>query len=217
MSARDADGSLRVQHPVQPRSMPSLVDQITWLRPLNRLRLFEISFGSDTLKASIRPFVKNKRTTSNLFAREHLAQDDIVVACLVDRGDPATELSRGALQQGQPVSAERYGKVRKSILLVPREAGRQFRLMLAKNVHREETPVADSRPGRAALACANEKHAGLQRDRRQRIYGRAEKLAAPFGCDDGDPGCKGCHDRPELLGIDGDTAQNRASVTLPRR
>src|SRR5712675_272812 len=151
MSARDADGSLRVQHPVQPRSMPSLVDQITWLRPLNRLRLFEISFGSDTLKASIRPFVKNKRTTSNLFAREHLAQDDIVVACLVDRGDPATELSRGALQQGQPVSAERYGKVRKSILLVPREAGRQFRLMLAKNVHREETPVADSRPGRATL------------------------------------------------------------------
>jgi hypothetical protein len=63
--------------------------------------------------------VKNKRTTSNLFAREHLAQDDIVVARLVDRGDPATELSRGALQQGQPVSAERNGKIRKSVLLVP--------------------------------------------------------------------------------------------------
>jgi len=28
------------------------------------------------------------------------------------------------------------------------------------------------------------------------------------------PGCKGCHDRPELLGIDGDTAQNRAAGYL---
>jgi hypothetical protein len=217
MSGRDADGSLRVQHPVRPRSMPSLVDQITRLRPLYRLRLFEVSFGSDALKTPIRPLVKNKRTTSNLFAREHLAQDDIVVARLVDRGDPATELSRGTLQQGQPVSAECDGKILKSVLLVSREAGRQFRLMLAKNVHREEAPVADSCPSRAALACANEKHAGLQRDRCQRVYGRAEKLAAPFGCDDGDPGCKGSHDRPELLGIDGDTAGDRASVSLPQR
>jgi hypothetical protein len=217
MSGRDADGSLRVQHLVRPRSMPSLVDQITRLRPLNRLRLFEISFGSDTLKTPIRPLVKNKRTTGNLFAREDLAQDDIVVTCLVDRGDLATELSRGALQQGQAVSAERNGKILKSVLLVSREASRQFRLMLAKNVHREEAPVADSCPGRAALACANEEHAGLQRDRRQRVYGGAEKLATPFGCDDGDPGCKGSHDGPELLGINGDTAQNRASVSLLQR
>jgi hypothetical protein len=66
---------------------------------------------SDALKTSVRAFVKNKRTTSNLFAQEHLAQDDIVVARLVDRGDPATDVSRGALQQGQPVSAECYGKI----------------------------------------------------------------------------------------------------------
>ena len=76
------------------------------------------------LKASIRPFVKNKRTTSNLFAREHLAQDDIVVACLVDRGDPATELSRGALQQGQPVSAERNIRHPAGMLKFPYNPGR---------------------------------------------------------------------------------------------
>ncbi len=197
--------------------MPSLVDQITRCGLYIVCGYLKFSFGSDTLKTPIRSLVKNKRATSNLLAREDLAQDDIVVACLVDRGDPATELSRGALQQGQPVSAERDGKILKSVLLVSGEAGRQFGLMLAKNVHREEAPLADSCPSRAALACANEKHAGLQRDRRQRVDGRAEKLAAPFGCDDGDPGCKGSHDRPELLGINGGTAQNRASVSLPRR
>ena len=138
-----------------------------------------------------------------------------MVACLVDRGDPATELGRGALQQGQPVSAERNGKILKSVLLVSREAGRQIGLMLAKNVHREESPVADSRPVALPSLVQTRSMQGSSETDVSEFMVAPKSSPLPFGCDDGDAGCKGSHHRPELLGINGDTAQNRASVSLP--
>ena len=53
--------------------------------------IFEREFRSNALKTPIGALVKDQRTASNLFAREDLAQNDLVVARLVDRGDPAAD------------------------------------------------------------------------------------------------------------------------------
>jgi hypothetical protein len=94
----------------------------------------EQELESSALKASISAFVKDKRSASELFAREYLAQNDIVVACLVYRRDPATHLGGGSLQQREPVRAEGNGKIFKSALLISGEASGQIGLMLTENV-----------------------------------------------------------------------------------
>jgi hypothetical protein len=89
------------------------------------------------LKASIVSFVEDEGTARYFLTRDHLAQDYLVIACLMYRGKPATDLSSGALQQGQSVRAECNRKIVKSALQVSGEATGQIRLMLAKNVDRE--------------------------------------------------------------------------------
>ena len=126
---------------------------------------------------------------------------DVVIARLVDRSDPATHLGGGSLQQRQAVGAERDGKIFKPALLLSREARGQIGLMLAENVDREQSSFPDGRSCRAAFARAEQQHARLQRHRRQRVDRRAEQLALPLGRDDGDPGRKSSHDRPEMPGI----------------
>ena len=96
--------------------------------------IFKREYESSALKAPIRAFVKDKWSARNLFARENLAQNDIVVARPVYRRDPATHLGGGALQQREPVRAERNGKIFKSALLISGEAGGQIGLMLTENV-----------------------------------------------------------------------------------
>jgi hypothetical protein len=92
---------------------------------------------SCALKASIGSFVEDEGTARNFLTRDHLAQDYLVIACLMYRGKPTTDLSCGALQQGEPVRAECNCKIVKSALQVSGEATGQIRLMLAKNVDRE--------------------------------------------------------------------------------
>lgn len=60
-----------------------------------------------------------------------------MIACLMYRGKPATDLSSGALQQGESVLAECNRKIVKSALQVSGETTGQIQLMLAKNVDRE--------------------------------------------------------------------------------
>jgi hypothetical protein len=81
--------------------------------------------------------VEDEGTARYFLTRDHLAQDYLVIACLMYRGKPATDLSSGALQQGQSVRAECNRKIVKSALQVSGEATGQIRLMLAKNVDRE--------------------------------------------------------------------------------
>ena len=61
---------------------------------------------------------------------------------------------------------------------------------MAENVHREQPALADRSSRRAAFVGAEQEHAGRKRDRCQRVDGRAEQLAFPFGRDDGDAGWK---------------------------
>jgi hypothetical protein len=67
--------------------------------------------GSSALKASIRAFVKDERTAGDLFAGKDFAQDNVVIARLVNRGDAATELGRGFLLQRQSVGAEHNSEI----------------------------------------------------------------------------------------------------------
>lgn len=105
-------------------------------------RVFQTGSRSNALKAPIGTLVKHERATGNLFAREDLTKNDIVVARPMYRGDPATHLGRGTLQQRKSVCAERNREIFKSVLR-PREAGRQFGLMLAKNIDREKSPASN--------------------------------------------------------------------------
>jgi len=147
--------------------------------------------------------VKDERTAGDLVAGKDLAQNNVMIARSVNRGDAATELGRGTLQQRQSVGAERNREIVKSVVWLSCKAGGQVGLMLAKDIDREQTAPANGRSCRAALACAKKQHAGLQRHRRQRVDGGTEQLAVPGGGDDGDPGRKRSHHGPEALGIDG--------------
>src|SRR5512133_3338715 len=155
------------------------------------------------LETPIGSLVKHKRAAGSLVAREHLTQNDVVVAGLVDRGDPAAELSGGPLEEWQPVCAERQGEIVETMLKRPRKAGGQLGLMLAKNVDREQTAFADRSPGRAAFVGAKQEEAWLKRNRCQRIDRCAEQFALTLRRDDGDAGWEGTHDRAEALAIDG--------------
>jgi hypothetical protein len=53
---------------------------------------------SIALKAPIGTFVKDERIAGRFLAGEHSSQNDIVIARLVHGGNPAAELSGGALQ-----------------------------------------------------------------------------------------------------------------------
>jgi hypothetical protein len=55
-------------------------------------------FRSIAMKAPIGTFVKDERIAGRFLAREHHSQNDIVIARLVHGGNPAAELSGGALQ-----------------------------------------------------------------------------------------------------------------------
>ena len=56
--------------------------------------IFKREYELSALKAPIGTFVKDERIAGDLIAREHFAQNDVVVARLVDRGDPAAEVER---------------------------------------------------------------------------------------------------------------------------
>ncbi|WFU38395.1 hypothetical protein QA640_28720 [Bradyrhizobium sp. CB82] len=92
-------------------------------------------------------------------------------------GDAAAEPGCGALQQRQPVGAECQGQIFEPALQLPCEAMGQVRLMLARNIHREQAALADRHSSRTALVRAEQQHAGIARHRRQRIDRRAEQLA----------------------------------------
>ena len=84
--------------------------------------IFKREYELSALKAPIGTFVKDERIAGDLIAREHFAQNDVVVARLVDRGDPAAELSGGALEQRQIVGAVRDGTIIEPVLMLARDA-----------------------------------------------------------------------------------------------
>src|ERR1700745_4026611 len=91
---------------------------------------------SGALKAAIGALVKDQRTARDFLARNHLAQDDVVIAGLVHAGDATAHLARGALQQRKPVWAEGEREIVEPVSrLLVREAGGQLGLMLAEDIH----------------------------------------------------------------------------------
>jgi hypothetical protein len=106
--------------------------------------------------------VKDERTTSGLLTGVDLSQNDVVVAGLVNRRHPATHLGRGTLQQRKPVGAEGHGQIFEAVLVLSGETRGKIPLMLAQNVHGEETAFPNGHSCRAAFVRTEEKHARLQ-------------------------------------------------------
>ena len=78
--------------------------------------IFERELRLSALKDPVATLVKDERIAGSLLAREHFAQNDVVVARLVDRGDAATELSGRTLEQRQAVGAERDREILEPVL-----------------------------------------------------------------------------------------------------
>ena len=164
--------------------------------------VFGIVFGRDP---GISAAIVEQRVALGLVDEAHdLADDDDMVAAVVDGVGPAFEERQRFGKYRAPDAAEVIADVAPFVLRRPREMGGNALLQIGQHVDREMLRRLEMVEGIAAPVQAEQQQRRIERNGTERIGGEADRLAAfGHGGDDGHAGREGPQRAPIIEGVPG--------------